>query len=82
MRPDTWYGQAMASDKEKFQAWLEKTSTDEIRETLPNFGGTKKSVALDELTARARVTARGIGILAALVLAVCAVITLNYLGQP
>ena len=73
----------MASfDIEKFKAELKKMSTDEIREKLPNLGGTKKSAALDTLVARARDTARGIGVLAALVLAVCAVITLNYLGQP
>ena len=41
-------------DKEKFQAWLENTSVDEIREKLPNFRGKKKSAAMDELVARAR----------------------------
>ncbi len=52
MRPEAWYGQAMASDKERLQAWLEKMNADEIRETLPLFGGKKKSAAFDELAAR------------------------------
>ncbi len=84
MRSDTWYGQAMVSDKEKFQAWLEKTSADEIHEKLPHFGGKKKSVAIDELVARARdeelkprsrkETAQWLGILCAVMLAVIALI--------
>jgi len=102
MRPDTWYGQAMASfDKEKFQARLEKMSTDEIHEKMPNFRGKKKSAASDELVARVRAaidesvarardekiksrsrkeTARRTVVLCAVVLAICAVITLVYLA--
>ncbi len=89
MRPDTWYGQAMAFDKKKFQARLEKMSADEIRVKLPHFGGTKKSAAIDELAARARdeelkvwtrkKSARRRGVLYAVVLAVFAVITLLFL---
>jgi len=41
-------------DKEKFQARLENTSVDEIREKLPRFRGKKKSAAMGMLTARAR----------------------------
>ena len=91
MRPDTWYGQAMAFDIEKFQARLEKTSADEIREKLPHFRGKKKSAAIDELVARAqdeelkaqswKETAQWIGVLALLALAVCAFITLIYLTR-
>ncbi len=77
-------------DKEKFQAWLENTSVDEIREKLPNFRGKKKSAAIDELVARAqdeelkprsrKETARRTVVLCAVVLAICAVITLLYLA--
>ena len=91
----------MAFDKEKFQAWLENTSVDEIREKLPRFRGKKKSAAIDMLTARARAaidelvaraqdeeiksrsrkeTARRTVVLCAVVLAICAVITLLYLA--
>ncbi len=64
-------------------------SADEIREKLPHFRGKKKSVALDELTARAqdeelkawtrKMAARRRGVLYAVVLAVFAVITLLFL---
>ncbi len=74
----------MVSDKEKFQAWLENTSVDEIREKLPRFRGKKKSAAIDMLTARARdekiksrprkETAQWLGVLCAVVLAVIALI--------
>ncbi len=74
----------MASDKEKYQAWLEKTSADEIREKLPHFRGKKKSAAIDELVARAqdeelksrprKETAQWLGVLCAVVLAVIALI--------
>ncbi len=74
----------MAFDKEKFQAWLEKTSADEIREKLPNFSRKKKSMAFDELVARAqdeelkprsrKETAQWLGILCAVMLAVIALI--------
>ncbi len=84
MRTDTWYGQAMASDKERRQAWLEKMNADEIREPLPNFGGKKKSAAVDELAARAqdeelksrprKETAQWLGVLCAVMLAVIALI--------
>ncbi len=89
MRPDTWYGQAMAFDKEKFQARLQKMRADEIRVKLPNFSRKKKSAANDELVARAqdeelkalsrKEAARWIGVLAVLALAVCAVIVLLFL---
>ena len=81
----------MASDKEKYQARLEKMSKDEIREKLPLFGHKKKLAALDELIARAqdqelksrsrKETTELIGALAALALAVFAVIALIYLAQ-
>ncbi len=90
MRPDTWYGQAMASDKERLQAWLEKMNADEIREKLPHFRGKKKSAAIDELVARAqdeelkalsrKETTELIGALAVLALAVFSVIALFYLA--
>ncbi len=80
-----------SSDKEKYQARLEKMSKDEILENLPNFGNKKKSAAIDELMARGRdqelksrprkETARWIGVLAVLALAVFAVIALMYLAQ-
>ncbi len=92
MRPDTWYGQAMASfDKEEFKARLQKMSTDEIHEKLRGFNHREKSVAIDELAARARdeelkawtrkKSARRTVVLCAVVLAVFAVITLIYLAQ-
>ncbi len=91
MRAEAWYGQAMAFDKEKFQARLQKMSADEIRKTLPFFDHKKKSAALDELAARAqdeelkapsrKETTELIGALAALALAVFAVIALIYLAQ-
>ncbi len=74
----------MASDKERFQAWLEKMNADEVREKLPHFRGKKKSAALDELAARGRdqelkarsrkETAQWLGVLCAVVLAVIALI--------
>ncbi len=75
----------MASfDKEKFRARLEKMSAEEIREKLPHFRGKKKSAAFDELAALGRAeelksrsrkeTARWIGVLCAVVLAVIALI--------
>ena len=78
----------MASfDKEKFKARLEKMSTDEIRENLPNFRGKKKSAALNELTARGRdqelksqstrkETAQWKGVIVAAVIAACTLIAL------
>ncbi len=91
MRPDTWYGQAMAFDKEEFQDRLEKMSADEIRETLPFFVGKKKSAAIDELVARAqdeerksrsqKKAALRIGVIYAVVIAVCALIALIYFTQ-
>ena len=77
----------MAFDKEEFPDWLENTSADEIRETLPNFGGTKKSAALNELTARGRdqelksqstrkETAQWTGVIVAVALAACTLIAL------
>ena len=49
MRPDTWYGQAMASDIEKFKKYLEQWSEDHIRYLLKT-GKIKKreKVALAE----------------------------------
>ena len=80
-----------SADKEKYQARLEKMSKDEILENLPNFGNKKKSADIDELMARGRdqelkarsrkKSARWIGVLAVLALAVCAVITLIILAQ-
>ena len=91
----------MASDKERFQAWLEKMNADEVREKLPHYRGMKKLAASDELAARVRAavdesvarardeeiksrsrkeTARRTVVLCAVVLAICAVITLVYLA--
>ena len=85
----------MASfDKEEFQDRLDRMSADEIREKLPLFGHNKKSAALDELIARGRdqelksrsrkEIAKWMGVLCAVVLAVFALITLNFLvwNQP
>ena len=82
----------MAFDKKKFQARLEKMSADEIRVKLPHFGGTKKSVALDELTARGRdqelkapsrkETAQWTRVIVAVVLVACALIALIILMVP
>ena len=91
MRPDTWYGQAMAFDKKKFQARLQKMSADEIRKNLPFFDHKKKPVAIDELAARAqdeelkalsqKNAALRIGVIYAVVIAVCALIALIYFTQ-
>ncbi len=80
-----------SSDKERLQAWLEKMNADEIREKLPHFRGKKKSAAIDELAARGRdqelksrsqkKAALRIGVIYAVVIAVCAVITLIYFTQ-
>ena len=79
----------MASDKERFQAQLQKMSADEIREKLPLFDHKRKLAAIDELIARdeelksrsRKMAARRRGVLYAVVLAVFAVIALIYLAQ-
>ena len=81
----------MAFDKKKFKARLQKMRADEIRVTLPHFRGKKKSAAIDELVARAqdeelkalsqKKAALRIGVIYAVVIAVCALIALIYFTQ-